>query len=133
MKRHTTNYTDTFIEVAEDCKAISGTPPQAREPKTSAQIEYEMLISKPYQFTSDDILYESNGHRRGISREEFFSKGQPCFRSSALCKRYGWGVHSDSDEKIAIYAIGTPQYTKLQHDETITHIRAMRSGRKKDD
>ena len=133
IKKHTTNYIDTFIEVAADCKAISGTPPQTKEPKTAAQIEYEMLIPKPYQYTSDDVLYESNGHRRGISREEFFSKAQPCFRSSALCKRYGWGVHSDGEGKIAIYAIGTPQYTKLQNDESIKHISAMRSSRKNDD
>ena len=133
MKKHTTNYIDTFIEVAEDCKATTGCPPQDKEPKTAARIEYEMLISSPYQYTSDDVLYMSNGDRRGISCEEFFSKGQPCFRSSALCKRYGWGIHSNGDGKIAVYGIETPQYSQLQGDERVKHTSAMRSSKKKDD
>ena len=131
MNTHTTNYTETFIEVAEDCMVTTGCPPLDKEPKTAARIEYEMLIFSPYQCTSDDVLYQSNGHRRGISREEFFSKTQPCFRSSALCKRYGWGVHCTHEGKIAIYALGTIQYTQLQNDESIQHIKAMRSSKKR--
>jgi hypothetical protein len=126
----TTNYVNTFIEIAEDSTAIDGMPPESKEPKTAAQIEYEMLISNPYKYTSDDVLYESNGSRRGISREDFFSKSQPCFRASALGKRYGWGIHSDNEGKIAIYAIGTSQYSKLQNDESIKHLKAMRSSKK---
>ena len=130
MKMHTTNYFDTFIEVAEDCKATIGCPPQDKEPKTAARIEYEMLISSPYQYTSDDVLYQSNGHRRGISREDFFSKAQPCFRSSALCKRYGWGAHFNHEGKVAIYSAGTAQYTQLHSDENIKQMRALRSTKK---
>lgn len=74
MKQHTTNYIDTFIEVAEDCSAIVGEPPPDKEPKTAARIEYDMVIGNPYRYTSDDVLYASGGNRRGISREEFFSK-----------------------------------------------------------
>jgi len=130
MKIHTTNYTDTFIEVAEDCKVTEGCSPQDKEPKTAARIEYEMLISSPYQHTSDDVLFESNGRRRGLNRDDFFSKAQPCFRSSSLCKTYGWGVHSNHEGKIAVYAVGTSQYIQLQNDGTIKHVKAMRSNKK---
>jgi hypothetical protein len=130
MKKHTTNYIDTFIEVAEDCKVTEGCPPQDKEPKTAARIEYEMLVSSPYQHTSDDVLFESNGRRRGLDREDFFSKAQPCFRSSALCKTYGWGVHSDHDGKIALISMGAPQYLQLQNDENVKHVKAMRSSKK---
>ncbi len=129
MKTHTTNYFDTFIEVAEDCKAADGIAPPTKQPKTAAEIEYEMLIASAYQYTSDDVLYESNGKRRGISREEFFAKGQPCFRTSALCKRYGWGVHSNGEGKIAIYALGSPEYERLSSDDGIKRVKAMRSSR----
>ena len=129
MKKHTTDYSDTFIEVAEDCMATEATMPPDKEPKTAARIEYEMLISAPYQFASDDVLYESSGHRRGISCDDFFSKGQPCFRASALCKRYGWGVHHNHEGKIAIYAIGTPEYLQMQSDQSIKHTCALRSGK----
>ena len=130
MKTHTTNYTDTFIEAAGDCRVTEGCPPPDREPKTAARIEYEMLIDSPYHYTSDDALYESSGRRRGISREDFFSKAQPCFRSSALCKRYGWGVHSNNEGKIAIYGAGTQEYIRLSTDKSIKHVSAMCSSKK---
>ena len=129
MKQHSTNYADTFIAVAEDCPATEATPPPEKEPKTAARIEYEMMIDSPYRYTSDDVLYASNGERRGVSREDFFSKGQPCFRSSALTKRYGWGVHSDAEGKVALYAVGTDAYDRLAGDGHIKQVRAMRSGR----
>ena len=84
MAKNSTNYVDTFIEVAEDCPVTVAEKPLVKEPRTAVQIEYEMLINNPYKYTSDDVLYESNGNRRGISREDFFAKPQPCFRASAL-------------------------------------------------
>ncbi len=130
MKMHSTNYFDTFIEIAEDCPVSAAEVPPAKEPKTAAQIEYEMLAGNPYAHTSDDVLYESNGRRRGASREDFFSKGQPCFRSSALTKRYGWGVHSDKDGKIALYAVESAEYRRLCAEECTKHVKAMRSSKK---
>ena len=43
MKMHTTNYTDTFTEVADDCKASTGHSQQDKELKTTARIEYSIL------------------------------------------------------------------------------------------
>lgn len=125
----TTNYYDTFISVAEDCPVVISEVPPAKESKTAGQIQYEMLIGNPYNFTSDDVLYASNGERRGISREEFFSKGQPCFRSSPLTKRYGWGVHSDAAGRIAIYPVESDKYKQYSNDKTIKQVKAMRSKR----
>ncbi|MDR0766998.1 MAG: DUF6157 family protein [Methanosarcinales archaeon] len=127
MKQHTTNYKDTFIEVAEDCPAKTAEIPPLKEPKSAARLEYEMLIGNPYRYTSDDMIYEIKGKSKGVSREAFFSKGQPCLRASALTKRYGWGIHSDKDGKIAIYAVESQDYGILASDESIKHIRAMRN------
>ena len=130
MKRYTTNYTDTFIEVAEDCPAKTAQVPPLKEPGTAARIEYEMLAGGSYRYTSDDVLYASNGNRRGIGREEFFSKSRPCFRASALTKRCGWGVHSDKDGKVAIYAVESEAYRCFASEKNLRHVRAMKSGRK---
>ncbi len=130
MKQHTTNYFDTFIEVAEDCPVSVAEVPPLREPRTAARIEYEMAMSSPYQYTSDVIVFESNGRRRGLSRETFFAKGQPCLRSSALGKRYGWGIHCNSEGSVAIYFVESPDYKRLSCDESIRHLKAMRSGKK---
>ena len=130
MKQHTTNYVNTLIEPAEDCPAATAKVPPPKEPKTAAQIEYEMIADNPYQYTSDEVLFASNGNRRGLSREEFFSKGQPCFRSSALTKRYGWGIHSNEDGKIAIYAVESDEYSRLLLDKSVKHVKAMKSSKK---
>lgn len=53
MKTHTTNYFDTFIEVAEDTKAVSGTSPSSKgDRKTVAEMQYELIASNPYEYTS---------------------------------------------------------------------------------
>ena len=100
MKLHTTNYFDTFIEVADDCPTETGEIPKSKgENKTIAELQFELLIQNPYKFTSDDIFFLIYADRNNLSssdykeaREQFFSKGQPCFRASPLTKRYGFGV-----------------------------------------
>lgn len=127
MKTHTTNYFNTFIQVAEDCPATSGTAPKDNEPKSAARVQYEMLANQPYQLTGDDVLYVSTGAPKGISRADFFSKGQPCLRASALSKRYGWGVHYDAQGKAALVGVETEEYQRLSIDSSLTQLRAMRN------
>ncbi len=126
---HTTNYFDTFIAIAKDCPVTAAEVPLVRDPKSAAQIQYEMLAGHPYEYTSDDALYISNGERRGQRREAFFAKGQPCFRSSPLIKRYGWGVHSNAEGKIALYPVGSEEYQRLAADSSLTQLQGMRSTR----
>ena len=64
------------------------------------------------------------------ARQQFFSKGQPCFRSSPLTKTYGFGVHSDSNGKVAIFGMETEQYEKFQNDPKIKKVKAMRTSKK---
>ena len=90
MKVYTTNYKNVFIEVAEDSLATKGDiPPTKNNEKTVANIQFEMLADNPYKFTSDDVLFYVFANKNNIpeaewkkSREQFFSKGQPCFRTS---------------------------------------------------
>jgi hypothetical protein len=133
----TTNYYNTFIQVAEDCPVANAEiPPLKNDTKTIATIEYDMLADSPYKYTSDDVLFSVYAARNDISpskqageREKFFAKGQPCFRSSPLTKRYGWGVHSDSEGKIALYAVESKEYKKLTSDASLTQLKALRSSR----
>ena len=134
-----TNYFATFIEVAEDCAATSGEiPPLKGDKKSAANLTFEMLYEHPYEFTSDDVLFTVFASRQGVpeedlaaERERFFAKGQPCFRASPLTKRYGWGVHSDEEGKIAMYGVESAEYQKLVADVLITKKKAMRSQRAK--
>ncbi len=132
---HSTNYTDVFIEVAEDTKATEGIVPPVRGTKKSvANYEYELVFNNPYKYTSDDIFFSVYAKRNEISnnkkeREAYFSKGRPCFRASPLTKRYGWGLHSNAESKVAIYGLGSKEYNHFIKDKKIVKKKAMRSKR----
>jgi hypothetical protein len=137
MKLHTTNYTDTFIQIAEDCRANTGEmPPVKEDKKTVANLHFDLLYDHPYEYTSDDVIFGAYAIKNGIrqadmknAREEFFSKGQPCMRTSPLTKRYGWGVHSNSEGKIAIFACDSAGYKKLVKDKSLKLVKAMKASR----
>jgi Family of unknown function (DUF6157) len=134
---HSTNYFNTFIEIAGDCPVkVAEIPPQKGEEKTVANLQYTMIHDQPYTYTSDDVLFNVYAERQGVTkkdykaeREKFFSKGQPCMRSSALPKRYGWGIHSNEDGKLALIAVEDARYKKFVSDKYIKHLKAMRSKR----
>jgi hypothetical protein len=138
MKVHTTNYENTFIEIAEDCPSPAGEmPPLKGGKKSVANFQFDMLYDHPYEYTSDDILYAVFATRAEISnadweeqRQVFFSKGQPCFRASPLTKRYGWGIHSDEKGKVAMYGAETAAYQRFLEDPSITKVKAMRSSKR---
>lgn len=132
----TTNYTDTLIEVAEDCPAVAGEVPPAGVKRTVASLQYELIADHPYRYTSDDVLFEVYALRHAITaeartaeREAFFAKDQPCLGSSPLGKRYGWGIHHDQDGRVALVPSGSPQYHALAGDGSLRHVEAMRSQR----
>lgn len=138
---HTTNYFDTFIAVAEDSAAAEATVPPSRATASVAELTHRLIAENPYRFTSDDVIFTVWAERQGIAdadrdaaREEFFSKGQPCLRSSDLGKRYGWGVHSDAEGRVALVPLGSAEYERLASGQTgdgsvVIVKRAMRSRR----
>jgi hypothetical protein len=138
---HTTNCFNTFIRVAEDCPAHTGEEPPLRAGKpTVACLQYGMLTKAPYKYTSDDVIFATSAAGRALdakatktekhaAREAFFSRGQACMRASSLGKRFGWGVHADSEGRIAIYAVDSKRYQVLVRDPKLTQVRAMRSQR----
>lgn len=137
MKTHTTNYVNTFIAVADDTKAACGTiPPSRGNKKTIAEMQYELLAQNPYKFSSDDVLFQVFADRNDLTeaeyeqaRKHFFSKGQPCFRASPLTKTYGFGIHYDSQGKMAIYGMETLDYQKFVADKHLKHVKAMKSSK----
>src|SRR2546428_13337745 len=106
----TTNYHNTFIEVADDCPVTLAEAPPQRAEKTVANVHYDLLGGTPYRYTSDDVIFEAHRARNRISddavaaeRERFFSKGQACLHSSLPVTRYGSRIHNDSERNVASY------------------------------
>lgn len=136
------SYTDTFIQIAEDSSATESSEPTLyRGKKTIAGYELEVLKEKPYTYDQDELTFEVHVRRKEIPAEELwenrnkiwrelFSKGQPCLRSSALTKRYGWGAHYNADGKIALYGVETEEYQRFVDLGHVTVITANRSKAK---
>jgi len=138
VPEHTTNYELTFIAIADDSPAQSGTVPPAREDNPSiAARTWRMIAEHPYSHTSDDVIFTVWADRMGVpeperaaARAAFFSKGQPCLRASDLGKKYGWGIHHDASGKVAVYGVESPEYAAFVADPAVTSVKAMRSSRK---
>jgi Family of unknown function (DUF6157) len=137
------DYRDTFITVAPDSTAVAGVVPEPRGGRpTVASATFEMVADRPYAFRSSDVIFTVWADRRDVPTAEratawaeFYSKGQACLRGSDLGKRYGWGIHSDTDGRIALYAVGSAEYdafaagTSPLDGAEVTVRPAMRSSR----
>ena len=131
---HTTNYRNTLITVSPDTSADQAHIPD--RPGTIAALQYALLANRSYEMTSDDLIFEVHTIRSGIdeaerqnARNQFFSKGQACLRSSPLVKQFGWGIHHDDSGRIALVAIGSPEYEALLERSDVSVVSGMRSKR----
>jgi len=133
-------YTNTFIAVAEDCRATTGeVPTQRASGPTVASVQYAMLAATPGRWTQEDVLLASSPAVRGRQdlgeeelerlREEYFAQPRACLRASPLPKTYGWGLHYDTQGRITLHAAGSEEYSRLSADPSLTQLRAMRSSR----
>ncbi len=138
------DYTSTFITVAPDSAAVEATTPPVKpeSPSVSART-FAMIHDNPYAHTSGDVIFTVWADRQGIApndrpaaREQFYSKGQACLRSSDLGKRYGWGIHADAAGRLALYGVDSPEYVAFSSGTSpldgtaLTVTPAMRSSRK---
>lgn len=135
------NPVNQFIEIAPDCPARTAIIPEGKGGKKSiAAIEYQLLSSKPYGYTLEELKFathvqhkqippaELKAHRKQLW-DEYFAKPCACMRASPLTKKYGWGAHYDANGKIAIYAVESREYRRFVKDKNIKKYAAMRSKR----
>jgi hypothetical protein len=133
-------YTNTFIAVAEDCRATTGeVPPDRAAGPTVASTQYAMLAAAPGRWTQEDVLLASSPGMRGRAEvraaerarlaEEYFAKPRACLRASPLPKSFGWGLYYDGEGRITLHAVDSPEYGRLSNDPSLTQLRAMRSSR----
>jgi hypothetical protein len=137
-KTYTTNYYNSFIEVAEDTKVAKGIiPPAKKDKKTIAELQFDLISKNPYQLTSDDVLFQVYADRKALKKSDypkertlFFSKGQACLRCSPLAKSYGFGIHFNDEGTVALYGMETAAYQTFLKDANTKKIKAMRTAKK---
>src|SRR6476620_11728683 len=106
--------TNSFVLVAPDCKVTAAVAPVPKGGKdTVPVIQHELLTTRPYTLTLQDLIFETHVRRLGLSPaetkarkaeiwKELFAKSHACMRASALPKQYGWGVHYDAKGRLAL-------------------------------
>lgn len=111
------DYTDTFITVAPDSTAVTGTQPPG---DTVAALTYRMIAEHPYELRSSDVIFGVWAIRQGVPANgrdaawsDFYAKPRACLRSSDLGKKWGWGIHADQEGRVAVHAIASPDYQQL--------------------
>ncbi len=141
MSDRSMNYYSTFISVADDCPVdVAEVPPAARGRMTAAQIHLVMARDEAGTYTQEQILFRAHLNAKGLNPsehpehgetwEKFFSRGQPCLRTSPLAKRYGWGIHFDEAGRVTAVPMQSQAYGRLASDSQARQLKAMRSGRR---
>jgi hypothetical protein len=135
--------TNTFVLVARDCPVSTSVVPVAKTANPPVHvIQYELLTSRPYTLTLEDLIFETYIRREGIAkgeararaeqiRAELFRKPHACMRASALPKKYGWGVHYDSAGRLALFAMESTEYKQFAQGKMsgVKLVAALRSKR----
>jgi Family of unknown function (DUF6157) len=133
------NYYSTFIAVADDCDAGAGAEPPIKAKPTIARIQFEMVMEAPYEFTSEDVIFAASGAGQAVAdltdeeqsaaKAAYYAKPQACMRTSPLPKQYGWGIHHDEQGRVALFAVGSPEYKRFAGDPELKQLKALRSKR----
>jgi len=135
------NPVNQFIEIAPDCALKAAVVPKCnRKKQTIAAIEHELLSSKPYGHTLEQLKFAVHARHKRIPAAElkarrrqlwddFFAKPYACMRASPLTRQYGWGAHYDQNGKIAIYAVESKEYRRFVNDKNVKKYFAMRGKR----
>lgn len=131
---HSTNYRDTLILPSPDCAAADASRPERQG--SIAQMQHERLTCAPYALTSDNLLFGIYAVRRNIAegerdaaRQAFFSKGQACLRASPLVKSYGWALHHDTEERVALIDPAGSRFSELMARDDVKKLAGLRSRR----
>lgn len=114
-----------LILVAANCPVNKGTePPDDRKSKTISRIKFELLTAKPYEFTEEEFF--KNVHHVIRNKSDLKIKSYLLARVQ-LARQWGWGIHRDSNGKLALVGWETPEYRRLKNDPSVKQTRAYRA------
>jgi hypothetical protein len=141
MQDSVVNYYETLIAVADDCPVKGSVVPTLRgDKKTVAVLQRKPLSERPFELTQEDVSFMSWLMRQpGFEdrtedevaelRNAFFAKDQPCLRASPLPKKYGFGLLSDGEGRVALCPVESEEYQAMLEGGDVKVLKAMRSSR----
>jgi hypothetical protein len=113
-----------LITISEDSPTDRSIVPENK--RTISYIKYDLLISNPYTYSEREFFQEVHFVIRGKKHLRIENYN---LKRMTLAKKYGWGVHVDLNEKIAIIPSESPLYNQLLNDISVIKLRAYRNNR----
>ncbi|PKH02447.1 hypothetical protein CXF72_11615 [Psychromonas sp. MB-3u-54] len=110
---------ETLILISEDAHSTVAIIPE--DDGTIHRISYEVLIQNPYKYSESEFHHEVHVVRRNRTDLRIESYN---IRRSKLLKRFGWGIHLNSNGKLALVGANSDEYQNLA--TTIATERAVR-------
>lgn len=107
---------NTLIVVAKSSEKLSTIPVLKLGKKTVTSMLYDVLINNPYKFKQYELFEEVHYNQRK-NRSLKIETYQ--LQRSELCSLLGWGIHGNSDGKLALVACELPLYNELLNDISI--------------
>ncbi|WP_440890175.1 DUF6157 family protein [Vibrio sp. WZ-1] len=107
---------EELILMSQDTIATQSEMPPESDAIT--RIVYEVLTEHPYRFTEPELHREVHYERRGMRHLKI---GSYSIKRSNLLKKYGWGIHKDSDGRLALVASDTDKYVRLSQTVKTSH------------
>lgn len=117
--------TEELIQIADDSPVESSREPHDTDTnKTVARVYYETLMENPYKYNEHELRYEVFVVRRNRPDLKI---DRYSIRRIDLVKKYGWGIHRNSDGKLALVACDSERYKQLLADSSVKKSKASRS------
>ncbi|CAH1531384.1 hypothetical protein P5868_004794 [Vibrio parahaemolyticus] len=114
--------TECLFLISEDATSrVHVIPPNnGRIPR----ISYDVLSENPYVFTEEEFYHEVHVVRR---QREDLNLATYNIRKSELLQQFGWGIHRNSEGKLALIPAESAKYKELSqklHTQRAYRIRA---------
>ena len=119
------NAEEELIQISEDSPTTFSLKPEREG--TVEYIKYEVLIDNPYKYTAKEFFEEVHFNRRGKKHLKIETYS---LKRLGLAKRYGWGIHINKEQKIAMIPCESEKYRSLLNDPNVKKSNAYRTKRK---
>ena len=111
-----------LIQISEDSPVSKSTRPCKKG--TIEYLKYELLTAQPYVYSKREFFEEIHFKIRGKRNLKIETYS---LKRIGLAKRFGWGIHINSDVKIGLVACESPKYEELLNDPNVRKSRACRN------
>lgn len=102
--------------VAEDCKVPNAVEPSSKlrnDKKTNNRITWEVLHEAPYAYDAKKLKEKIHLEIRGRTDLKLEAYN---IRKSKMAQCFGWGIHQNSEGKLALVAMESEKYQQLKNN-----------------